>query len=552
MEDQKTLALPSLAWKMVVDIYNLEYDGIGQIQRFITVSGNVKECKNLAVPMGTPFREILNICGGLSLSTCLVLEGGPMSGKAVDVDKAYVSGNTEGIFVVKKDHTQEKACIHCGACADVCPARIFPFKIEKAYANQKFLFEELSPEACMECGRCSYICPSKIPLKERVVLAKKEKGNFIHWRETKKHKTGHYVCLVGGEELPPAKPQVHMSPYVRSSVFKEQIDFHWFVALLPSLLLTAAALGTRGIFNMLTSALTCVVSHVLFRRVVHHEKAPHVWEALNMGILIAFVFPVAVPPWRIIAAGVFGSIVVKELFGGNGSQTFHPALLAGVLFAHGTSMIALPFSWITLGVGFIYLVYTKEISMWPSIWYLFTVWAVGLFRGEIFLLSGPLLLTAFFMLTDFAVSPTVRMGKIFSGVLAGSLAGSMWGLGYGDLSWYFSVLMVNPLLEVMDQLTAPVPYGKMPAEKIRRQYLIKSLTVIFIAVGFIYLAYFTSMFRFTGQLWFTTVKYFWFGLAVWGIYKRMNYMYREKGILKNIRFMTALVLLTVILEKMRI
>lgn len=535
-----------------VGIYNLEYDGIGKIQRFITVGGNVGTVKNFAVPLGTPFRELLDACGGADLKSSIVLEGGPMTGHAVDVDRAYVSDSTDGIYVVKKEQTEEKNCIRCGACVEVCPARIFPFKIEKAFSNQKFLYDALDPQACMECGRCSYVCPSQIRLKEKVVLAKKEKGGYIHWREPKKNKKGHYVFLYNGEDLPPCIPQYHMAPYIHSGAVKEQTAMRWFVGLIPTLLIMASTWGTRGIFNILTAVLTCVVSDGVCKFIFCGEKRPDLWEAINMGLLLAFVFPTEVPPLELIIAGVFSSIALKSFFGGYGSQIFQPALMARILFDHGPGMIDTPFSWIMLGTGFIYLAYVGAVNLWPSVWYLFSVWVVGVMSSEIFLLSGPLLLTAFFLVQDPVTSPCFKQGKVISAVIGGLLAGGMWSLGFGEWAWYLSVLMVNPLAEAVERLAGPVPYGKMPVRERRKQKSIQILFSIWIVAGFLVLLWLADAYIFTGLIWFGTVQFMWFGLAVWSLYKRISYMYSGRGFLKYARFAAVLLLLAVILEKMRI
>ena len=43
-------------------------------------------------------------------------------------------------------------CIGCGACADVCPHRVFKIENRKAKITNDF---------CMECGACALNCPAK-------------------------------------------------------------------------------------------------------------------------------------------------------------------------------------------------------------------------------------------------------------------------------------------------------------------------------------------------------------------------------------------------------
>ena len=65
--------------------------------------------------------------------------------------------------------TSEKAtnCIKCGRCAQACPAKLMPMKIEKALKKRnKAALERLRPDLCIGCGSCTYICPAKRELNE--------------------------------------------------------------------------------------------------------------------------------------------------------------------------------------------------------------------------------------------------------------------------------------------------------------------------------------------------------------------------------------------------
>lgn len=67
-------------------------------------------------------------------------------------------------------HGQERPCISCGFCADVCPVRIIPHLLTR-YVRREIINEILlSYEIfnCVECGLCSFVCPSKIPLLKQI------------------------------------------------------------------------------------------------------------------------------------------------------------------------------------------------------------------------------------------------------------------------------------------------------------------------------------------------------------------------------------------------
>jgi len=62
-------------------------------------------------------------------------------------------------------HGEERACVNCGACAQVCPVDILPqfaFKSVVAADIEEALSHGMLD--CVECGLCSYVCTSKIDL----------------------------------------------------------------------------------------------------------------------------------------------------------------------------------------------------------------------------------------------------------------------------------------------------------------------------------------------------------------------------------------------------
>ncbi|MFA4842518.1 MAG: 4Fe-4S dicluster domain-containing protein [Candidatus Omnitrophota bacterium] len=63
-------------------------------------------------------------------------------------------------------HGEERPCISCSFCEEVCPVRIIPHLLSK-YVTQGIIDETLMNYEifnCIECGLCSFVCPSKIPL----------------------------------------------------------------------------------------------------------------------------------------------------------------------------------------------------------------------------------------------------------------------------------------------------------------------------------------------------------------------------------------------------
>ena len=67
-------------------------------------------------------------------------------------------------------HGEERPCIFCGYCEDVCPVGIIPHLIFHNVERDK-VEEHLAAYKifnCMDCNLCTYVCPSKIPVASYV------------------------------------------------------------------------------------------------------------------------------------------------------------------------------------------------------------------------------------------------------------------------------------------------------------------------------------------------------------------------------------------------
>ena len=171
-------------------IYDAVYDGMPLIRRVVTVSGDiVMEPKNLMVPVGTSFNDLLEACGH-SEHPYKVLSGGPMMGAAqydlaVPVIKACNAVTILGRknrFAVDRPH-----CIRCGRCMEVCPMHLMPLMMYQAERNRNL--EEMKKQNimdCIECGSCQFTCPANRPLLDYCRLGKGKVGAMIRARQAKK------------------------------------------------------------------------------------------------------------------------------------------------------------------------------------------------------------------------------------------------------------------------------------------------------------------------------------------------------------------------------
>ncbi len=147
------------------------------IERVVTLTGTaVKRPSNLLVPIGTPMRQVVEYCGGLTDKAARLLLGGPMMGMVQKTLDTPVIKGTSGILMLSSDEVQELDqynCIRCGRCVDACPMFLNPSLL--GMMAKKGLWEEMEEHHvldCFECGSCSFVCPSGIPLVQSFRVAK--------------------------------------------------------------------------------------------------------------------------------------------------------------------------------------------------------------------------------------------------------------------------------------------------------------------------------------------------------------------------------------------
>ena len=149
-------------------IQDAVYAGMPLIRRIVTVSGDiVMEPKNLMVPVGTSFNDLLEAVGH-SENPYKVLSGGPMMGVAQYDLSVPTTKGTNAVTILgrrNKYAVEQPRCIRCGKCIEVCPMKLMPVLMYKSLQSGEV--EEMKASNmmdCIECGCCAYTCPASIPL----------------------------------------------------------------------------------------------------------------------------------------------------------------------------------------------------------------------------------------------------------------------------------------------------------------------------------------------------------------------------------------------------
>lgn len=149
-------------------IHDAVYLGMPLVKRIVTVSGDiVMEPKNLLVPIGTSYNDLLEAVGH-SENPYKVLSGGPMMGIAQYDLSVPTTKGTNAVTILGRENrynVEHSQCIRCGRCIDACPMKLMPVLMYKAlYSGSIEELHSTHMMDCIECGCCAYTCPACVPL----------------------------------------------------------------------------------------------------------------------------------------------------------------------------------------------------------------------------------------------------------------------------------------------------------------------------------------------------------------------------------------------------
>ena len=311
---------------------------------------------------------------------------------------------------------------------------------------------------------------------------------------------------------------VTASPHVRSNrtVKKDMLDV--IIALIPAGIASVYFFGYRALVLILASVLTCVLSEYIFNKVTKRKQSIKDLSAVVTGILLAYNVPFTLPVWQMVIGAMFAIVVAKMFFGGIGQNIVNPALAAraflmapwsstmtqfvpphrvatlksvkDVSMLTGATPLMDPKSYSTMDlflgnipgclgevsslailIGACYLLVRKVIQIRIPLTYILTsVVLIGIF-GEGFqnslttVLSGGMLLGAFFMATDYTTTPVTIKGQYVFAIGAGILTAVIRVFGGYPEGVSYSILLMNLVVPIIETYTRPKTFGKVEAKK---------------------------------------------------------------------------------------
>ncbi len=289
---------------------------------------------------------------------------------------------------------------------------------------------------------------------------------------------------------------VTAAPHITSPDSTQSIMGRVCLALAPALIASVIIFGFNALILTAVTVAACVFFEWAYCKLMGREVPIADFSAVVTGLLLAFNMPATLPPWMAIVGAFIAIVIIKQLFGGLGYNFANPAIVGRIALAvgFGAKMAAYPlpdngvdaltsatplavagelgsgdYLTLLLGnhggvlgetcaicilIGGIYLIATKVISPVLPITYLATVAVLSLCFGMdpiVQLLSGGLMLGAFFMATDYVTSPTTDKGKVVAGLFLGLVTMLIRKFGNMNEGVSFAILLMNlitPYIEV--------------------------------------------------------------------------------------------------------
>lgn len=314
--------------------------------------------------------------------------------------------------------------------------------------------------------------------------------------------------------------KVGASPHIRTMENVEKIMYDVIIALIPALLVSIYFFGIRALLLTILSVFTCLITEFSLNTFMKKEKSHGDGSAIITGILLAFLVPASLP-YSLMILGAFISITLgKMVFGGLGHNIFNPAAVGrtflmisypmamtnwplvkgfegapkyintdGVtgatvlsLLKKGESLTGLiphPILDLFLGkrggslgetsalaliIGGVYLVYKKHIDYKVPFTIIGVVGGIALVFGQnplYHILSGGVILAAFFMATDMVTTPYTNKGKIIFAIGIAAISMFIRLKGSYPEGVAFSILIMNGFTPLINKYIRPKRFSEV-------------------------------------------------------------------------------------------
>ena len=309
---------------------------------------------------------------------------------------------------------------------------------------------------------------------------------------------------------------VSVSPHLHDGITTQTIMRDVLIALAPAVIASVVFFGVRALLVEAVCVAVAILCEWAFEKICKRPVTVSDLSAAVTGLLLALNLPSGIPLWQ-AAFGAFVAIVlVKQMFGGIGQNFVNPALTARIILLNsfpsrmthwvqpfdyaatadaittatplgilkeGTGEALPSYLDLFLGnnagclgetcalailIGGVYLIARRVISPVIPVTYLATaaLFSALFGRDPLFdLLSGGLLLGAFFMATDYTTSPLYFWGRVVFAFGCGLITMVIREFGSLPEGVSYSIILMNILTPLLERAIKPRAFGSQRAPK---------------------------------------------------------------------------------------
>lgn len=304
---------------------------------------------------------------------------------------------------------------------------------------------------------------------------------------------------------------VSSSPHLRDNVSTASIMKDVCIALLPACAAGVLFFGYRSAVILALSVAAAVLSEWLYCKAAHQKNTIGDFSAVVTGLLLAMNLPSTVPYWMPVIGAAIAILLVKMIFGGIGQNFMNPALAARAILALSWPTVMTAFAAPAFGdlagadviasatpigtgeatlaqlflgnvpgtigetcklallIGAAYLL-ARRVITWhiPAAFigvfaacYLIAT-GLNIHQTLYQLLSGGLILGAFFMATDYSSSPATGKGKLIFGAGCGLLLFIFRYCKSSPAEWCsFAILLMNVVSPLIERVSGVKSFGEV-------------------------------------------------------------------------------------------
>lgn len=195
----------------VETFYNINnaFNGIPVTEKFVCITGAVKNPCTCWAPIGTSFKDLIKFAGGTSVQEYGIFISGLLMGKLTFNENETVSKTCAGIIILPKKHYMidrmnrpvesmnrigKSACDQCSYCTEFCPRYLLGYDVQPHKVMRSLEFTTTGEavwnqfaDLCCSCGLCSlYACPEDLYPREACNQGKSFlKANGIKYEQPK-------------------------------------------------------------------------------------------------------------------------------------------------------------------------------------------------------------------------------------------------------------------------------------------------------------------------------------------------------------------------------